>query len=67
MSITTATIAAPWSDRRTVATGLLSAAGLALAYSLIVGLSSQSWSHLVAQWRTDALFITLVAVSCRAC
>ena len=62
MSITTATIAAPWSDRRTVATGLLSAAGLALAYSLIVGLSSQSWSHLVAQWRTDALFITLVAV-----
>lgn len=62
VSATTAVYAAPWSDRRTVVTGLLSAAGLALVYSLIVGLSSQSWSHLVSQWQTDALFITLVAV-----
>ncbi len=41
--------------------GLLSAFGLVIAYSLIIGLSSQSWSHLVAQWRIDAVFITLVA------
>lgn len=62
VSTTTAAFTTPWSDRRAVVTGLLSAAGLALAYSLIVGLSSQSWSHLLAQWRIDALFITLVAV-----
>lgn len=42
--------------------GLLSAMGLVIAYSLIIGLSSQSWSHLVAQWRIDAVFITLVAL-----
>ncbi len=47
--------------RRPLLIGLLSAFGLVIAYSLIIGLSSQSWSHLVAQWRIDAVFITLVA------
>lgn len=47
--------------RRPLLIGLLSAMGLVIAYSLIVGLSSQSWAHLVAQWRIDAAFITLVA------
>ncbi len=32
-----------------------------MAYGLIIGLSSQSWSHLLAQWQTDAAFIVLVA------
>ena len=49
-------------DRRAVAVGLLSSLALVLGYSLIVGLSSRSWSHLMAQWRTDAMFIALVAI-----
>ncbi len=48
--------------RRPVLVGLLAAAGLVSGYSLIIGLSSQSWSHLVVQWRIDAVFITLVAL-----
>ncbi len=48
--------------RKPILIGLLSAVGLVVAYSLIIGLSSQSWSHLVAQWRIDAVFLTLVAL-----
>jgi len=33
-----------------------------LGYSLIIGLSSRSFSHLLSQWRADALFITLVTI-----
>jgi len=46
----------PWS------VGVLAAAALLVAYSLIIGLSSQSWPHLLEQWRIDAAFIALVAV-----
>lgn len=61
MSVSAARI--PWQgvDRRSVMVGVFSAGALVLAYSLIVGVSSRSWTHLVAQWRTDAFFIALVA------
>lgn len=49
-------------NRRTVLIGLTSAGALAIGYSLIVGVSSRSWSHLLSQWRADALFILLVAI-----
>ncbi len=48
--------------RQPLLIGLSSAVGLGIAYSLIVGLSSQSWFHLLEQWRTDAAFIVLVAL-----
>jgi len=48
--------------RRPLLTGVFSAFGLLTAYSLIVGLSSGSWSHLLDQWRIDAAFIALVAL-----
>lgn len=47
-------------DRRALRTGLIAAILLAAGYSLIIGLSSGSMSHLLSQWRTDALFIALV-------
>ncbi len=47
--------------RRPGIVGLISAAALVLAYSLIIALSSRSFAHLVDQWRVDALFIALVA------
>ena len=47
--------------RRPWITGLISAAALLLAYSLIIALSSRSFAHLLDQWRIDALFIALVA------
>ncbi len=47
--------------RRPYIVGLLSAAALILGYSLIIALTSQSWTHLLEQWRIDALFILLVA------
>lgn len=49
-------------DRRALRAGLIAGILLALGYSLIIGLSSRSLSHLLAQWRTDALFIALVTV-----
>lgn len=49
-------------DWRPLRVGVLAAVLLAIGYSLIVGLASQSWSHLLGQWRTDALFIALIAV-----
>ncbi len=55
-----AAIALP-APRRPLAIGLLSAALLVAGYSLIIGLSSRSWPHLLTQWRTDAGFIVLVA------
>jgi len=54
--------ARPGVDRHAVRTGLLAAALLMLAYSLIIGLSSRSFSHLLSQWRADALFIALVTI-----
>lgn len=48
--------------RRSLLIGAAGAVGLALGYSLIIGLSSGSWPHLVNQWRTDAAFIALVAL-----
>ena len=47
--------------RRPWITGLISAAALVIAYSLIIALSSRSFAHLLDQWRIDALFIALVA------
>lgn len=47
-------------DRRALRTGLIAAVFLALGYSLIIGLSSGSLSHLLSQWRSDAVFIALV-------
>ena len=49
-------------DWRALRVGALATVLLAVGYSLIVGLASQSWSHLLAQWRIDALFIVLVAI-----
>jgi len=49
-------------NRRSARIGLLSTAGLAAGYSLIVGLSSRSWAHLLSQWRADLWFIVLVAL-----
>jgi hypothetical protein len=40
---------------------LLGAVLLAAVYSLIIGLSSRSLAHLITQWRTDGVFIILVA------
>jgi hypothetical protein len=48
-------------DRRAVWTGLLAAGLLAAGYSALIGVSSRSVSHLIGQWRVDALFIVLVA------
>lgn len=47
--------------RRPWVIGLISAAALVIAYSLIIALSSRSFAHLLDQWRLDALFIALVA------
>ena len=47
-------------DRRALRTGGIAALLLAFGYSLIIGLSSRSFNHLLTQWRTDALFIALV-------
>ncbi|HXF82239.1 MAG TPA: hypothetical protein VNN19_05750 [bacterium] len=47
---------------RSFTIGVLSAGLLAAGYSLIVGLGSRSWTHLLAQWRTDLWFIVLVAI-----
>lgn len=41
--------------------GAAAAVGLAAAYSLIIALAFRSWSHLVAQWRADAVLLALVA------
>ena len=60
MSVALAAIAV--TDRRAVRTGFLAAVALTLGYSLIIGLSSRSFTHLVSQWRADAVFIALVAV-----
>ncbi len=46
--------------RRPLLAGVLSAAGLAAAYSLVIGLASRSWPHLAEQWRTDGAFVALV-------
>ena len=48
--------------RRPWVIGLISAAALVIAYSLIIALSSRSFAHLLDQWRLDAFFIVLVAV-----
>ena len=48
-------------DRRAVWTGVLAAGLLAAGYSALIGASSRSMSHLIGQWRVDALFIVLVA------
>lgn len=58
MSVAVASL--PGVDRRALRTGLMAASLLAAGYSLIIGLSSRSFSHLLSQWRTDALFIALV-------
>ena len=50
----------PGIDRRALRTGMLAALLLAVGYSLIIGLSSRSLSHLLAQWRSDVVFIALV-------
>jgi hypothetical protein len=47
---------------RSLTVGVLSAGLLAAGYSVIVGLGSRSWAHLLAQWRTDLWFIVLVAM-----
>lgn len=60
-AVSTAVLAFPRLSPRSVHTGLLSAVALALGYTLIVGLLSRSWSHLLSQWRTDLWFIGLVA------
>jgi len=52
----------PTTSWRSVRIGLLAMGGLVAGYSLIVGLSSRSWSHLMSQWRADVWFIALVAV-----
>jgi len=49
-------------NRRAMRIGFLSAGGLAAGYSLIIGLSSRSWSHLLSQWRADLWFVVLVAL-----
>ncbi|HEY6101763.1 MAG TPA: hypothetical protein VI007_00905 [bacterium] len=49
-------------DRRALRTGLMGGFLLALAYSLIIGLSSRSWDHLFSQWRADAGYIMLVVI-----
>lgn len=56
-----ATLAIPRVNWRPVRTGLLAAGALIVGYSLIVGLSSRSWSHLISQVRLDAWLIALVA------
>lgn len=48
-------------SRRDATIGLLSSAALLAGYTLIIGLSSRSVSHLLAQWQTDLWFILLVA------
>jgi len=53
-------IAATRVDPRALRTGVAAAVLLAFGYSLIIGLSSGSLSHLIAQWRMDAPFIALV-------
>ena len=60
MSVAVASM--PGVDRRALRTGILAAAFLALGYSLIIGLSSRSFSHLLSQWRGDAVFIALVTI-----
>ncbi|MDQ7842392.1 MAG: hypothetical protein QN141_03650 [Armatimonadota bacterium] len=52
----------PTTDWRSIRIGVLSTGGLIAGYSLIVGLSSRSWPHLLSQWRADLWFIVLVAV-----
>lgn len=61
-AVSVVAVATPRPDWRTLRVGLLAAVGLAAGYSLIVGLASQSWSHLITQWRADAIFIVLVAI-----
>ena len=58
MSVAVASM--PGVDRRALRAGILAAFFLALGYSLIIGLSSRSLSHLLSQWRSDAVFIALV-------
>jgi len=60
--VSTVVLARPHFNTRAVRIGLLSAGLLAAGYSLIIGLSSRSWSHLLSQWRSDLWFIALVAV-----
>ena len=60
--MSTIVLARPHFNTRAVRIGLLSAGLLAAGYSLIIGLSSRSWSHLLSQWRSDLWFIALVAV-----
>ncbi|HET6948453.1 MAG TPA: hypothetical protein VFJ45_11640 [bacterium] len=60
--MSTIVLARPHFNTRAVQIGLLSAGLLASGYSLIIGLSSRSWSHLLSQWRSDLWFIALVAV-----
>lgn len=61
-AVSTAALVLPRPDWRALRVGVLAAVLLAIGYSLIVGLASQSWSHLLGQWRTDAPFIALIAV-----
>jgi hypothetical protein len=58
VSVALAVMAVP--DRRAVRTGVMAAGLLALGYSLVIGLSSRSVTHLLSQWRTDAIFLALV-------
>lgn len=61
-AVNTMALAVPSVPWRPVRTGLLAAGGLVVGYSLIIGVSSRSWSHLLAQWRLDAWFLALVAI-----
>lgn len=58
--MSTVALSVPRPNWRSIRTGVLAAGALALGYSLIVGLGSRSWSHLLAQWRLDAWLIALV-------
>ncbi len=60
-AVSVAAVGALPGGRRPWIIGLISASTLVAAYSLIIALSSQSWTHLLDQWRVDALFIVLVA------
>lgn len=60
-AVSIAVLTVPRFPFRSIRTGLLAAAALAAGYSLIVGLASGSWPHLVSQWREDLWFIVLVA------
>ena len=60
--MSTIALALPRLPARSVRIGVVSAGLLAAGYSLIIGVSSRSWSHLLSQWRADVWFIALVAV-----